>query len=41
MKKVVDGIYTIGAVSLCLWALVKFVQATNEKVDNIFSKKGS
>jgi len=41
MKKVVDGIYTIGAASMCLWALVKFVQATNEIVDNIFSKKGS
>lgn len=41
MKKVVDGIYTIGAVSLCLWALVKFVQATNEIVDDVFSKKGS
>lgn len=41
MKKVVDGIYTIGAVSLCLWALVKFVQATNEVVDNVFSRRES
>lgn len=41
MKKVVDGIYTIGAVSLCIWALVKFIQATNKIVDNVFSKKGS
>ena len=41
MKKVVDGIYTIGAVSLCIWALAKFIQVTDEIVDNVFSKKGS